>query len=634
MILVALKDVSKAHDASVIFEDVSFEIESNERVGVVGPNGSGKSTLCSLFLSKDEPDTGTIMRSRTATVGYLEQHNHYDADHSVLDEGMRAFDDVFALEKEMRVLEAELAEVSDEKVMNRKLAKLADQQEQFEQLGGYGIRAKVESVLMGLGLSKKLLDRCVAKLSGGESGRLALGKLLLREPDLLILDEPTNHLDIEGCEWLESYLDKYHGACMIVSHDRYFLDRVTRRTLEVAAGGVTDYSCGYSEYETRKADERARARKVFGEQQGFIRKEREFIRKHIGGQRTKEAKGRLKRLNRLEQFDAPRPEDQEIRLALSPKKRLGTEVLDIEELRVGYGEETLIENLDVRLEQEDRLGIVGANGAGKSTLLKVIMGQLKPLAGTVVVGKTADVGYFDQLQTTINPELSPYEEIAEADLQLTDLQIRSFLARFLFRDEDVHRPLSSFSGGEKSKLMLAKLILARPNVLILDEPTNHLDIPSRKALESVLADYDGVIVTVSHDRFFLDRICNKVLWLEGDHHELGVGNYSFVRKNRQRRAREQQELADLEAAEAKRESKKRQKENKQRTSSAGKVKKRALSTVEAEIMQAEERKDTIMKSMENPDIYKDPHALRDLKAELLSLEEDLKNLEDEWESHM
>ncbi|MFT7618067.1 MAG: ATP-binding cassette subfamily F protein 3 [Planctomycetota bacterium] len=630
MVIIALKEVSKAHDASVIFEDVTFEIESNERVGVVGPNGSGKSTLCSLFLGKEQPESGSIMRSRDATIGYLEQHNHYEADHSVLDEGLRAFTDVFELEDQMRVIEANLAEDLGDVQMTRQLNRLSELQEKFDQLGGYGIRAKVESVLIGLGLTKELLERPVVELSGGEAGRLALGKLLLREPDLMILDEPTNHLDIAGCEWLEAYLEKYRGACMIVSHDRYFLDRVTKRTLEVAAGGVTDYGCGYSEYEQRQIDERTRARKIFGEQQGYIRKEREFIRKHMGTQRTKEAKGRQRRLARLEQFDAPRPEDQKIKLALSPKKRLGTEVVDFEELFVGYGDKPLIKDLNVRVEQEDRLGIVGANGAGKSTLLKVLMGKVEALGGTFAIGKTADIGYFDQLQSTINLGLSPYEEIATANLHLTDLQIRSFLARFLFGEDDIHRPLSSFSGGEKSKLMLAKIILSRPNVLVLDEPTNHLDIPSRKALEAVLSDYPGVIITVSHDRFFLDRICNRILWLEKDSHDLGVGNFTQHREKRLARAREAQQLTAQIAAEEKEANKRRQREERKGPKKKP-TNKRNLANVEADIMAHEAEKAAILKSMEDPETYRDTSLLKGLNERLQVAENKLKGLEKEWE---
>ncbi len=633
MVIIALKEVSKAHDASVIFEDVTFEIETNERVGVVGPNGSGKSTLCSLFLGKEQPETGSIMRSRTATIGYLEQHNHFDSDHSVLEEGLRAFHDVYELEENMRCIEAELAEQMDETLMNRKLNRLAEMQEQFEKLGGYGIKAKVESVLIGLGLTKELLSRKVSLLSGGESGRLALGKLLLRQPDLMVLDEPTNHLDIAGCEWLEAYLERYRGACVIVSHDRYFLDRVTKRTLEVAGGGVTDYGCGYSEYELRKVAERRRAYKVHGEQKDYIRKEREFIRKHMGTQRTKEAKGRLKRLQRLELSEAPRPEDQEIKLALSPKRRLGTEVVDFEDLFVGYDGKALIRDLTVRVEQGDRLGIVGANGAGKSTLLKVLMGALQPMSGKVAIGRTAEIGYFDQLQAGINVELSPYEEIAAANLHLTDLQIRSFLARFLFGEDDVHRPLSSFSGGEKSKLMLAKLILARPNVLVLDEPTNHLDIPSRKALEVVLSDYPGVIIAVSHDRFFLDRICNKVLWLDSGEHELGLGNFTTTRKRQLARAKEEQELVDQLLQEEKEAAKKRNKVQQKSTKAKG-IRQRSLANVEADIMAQEEEKASALRAMEDPNIYRDPEALKELKSRLVAADQKLAALETEWEDFM
>ncbi len=629
MSLLAVRDLVKSFGGSLIFEDVSFEIQDGELVGIVGPNGSGKSTLCALLLGTEQPDSGEIMMRRGASLGYLAQENRFEADHGAYAEAMTAFADVFRLEEEMRELETRMAEGGDD--LERLLARHARLQEDYERAEGWSIHARVEAVLLGLGLERRHLEQPVRQLSGGESSRVALAKLLLREPDFLILDEPTNHLDIAGCEWLEDYLGKHRGACLLVSHDRRFLDRVTSRTLEVAAGGVTDYPAPYSGYEERKAEEFRRAREEFKEQRDFLRRERDFIRKNMGSQRTREAKGRLKRLERMERLEAPTQENLEMRVSVSAGRRLGTEILECRDLTLGYDDAPpLLSHLDLRLEPGDRLGVVGPNGAGKTSLLKAVLGRLEPRAGALEMGKTVEIGYFDQLQAEVDPTISPYDLIAGDQVRMTDLEIRSHLARFLFREEDVHRPAGSFSGGERAKIALARLLLTRPNVLVLDEPTNHLDIPSRKALETLLDEYDGVIITVSHDRYFLDRICNRILWIEKGRHRLAAGRFSAFRDRQLAEAGVAQRRREEEAAERKSREKEERRLQEARRGLERKPRRRPLAELEEAIMAAEARREAIHEEMARPEVCRDAALMIRLQEELGDLERSLGELEEEW----
>ena len=404
-------------------------------------------------------------------------------------------------------------------------------------------------------------------------------------------------------------------------------ERVTTRTLEVDRGGVTDYPGTYSVYETRKREEHQSRLKAFREQQTHVRREKEFIKKHMGSQRTREAKGRRRRLDKMEFMDTPESGAAEMKISLAPRRRLGNEVIEIENLAMGYGGQALYRDLDLRIEPGDRIGIVGPNGTGKTTLLAALVGSLEPIEGTVSVGSTVEMGYYDQRHASLNLAHSPHEEIAEVDLELTDLQIRSFLARFLFRDDDVHRPIRSFSGGERGKLALAKLILRRPNLLLLDEPTNHLDIPSRKALEDALDDYGGTIVVVSHDRWFLDRLCTRVLAFDGGQTRLVNGNYSAYHLKK----------LDLERAEADRreqvESEARKKKPKSPPSSRS-SKRRPLAKIEADIMALEDEKREVLAVLEHPDSWKDPDRLKEFRERSKALDAELAALETEWEEHI
>ena len=630
MSIVSVKNLAKTLGAALVFDAVDFDVQEGERVGIVGPNGSGKSTLCALILGFDQPDEGEIMKRRSASIGHLAQHNHFDSDHSVVEEATSTFNDLFAIEEEMRDLEAAMATEMVPNQVEKLMTRHAELQEAFEREDGYAVHARVEAVLLGLGMPRELLTRPVCNLSGGEAGRLALAKLLLRTCNLLVLDEPTNHLDLDGCEWLEDYLNKHHGTCLVISHDRFFLDRVTKRTLEVAGGIVSDYPCSYSAFEVSKAEDRRRAQTVFREQQDYIRKEREFIKKNMGSQRTKEAKGRLKRLQRLELLAPPRRSEQDVKISVRPKKRLGTEIVDLEALCFGYDDRVLVHDLDLRLEPGDKLGVVGANGTGKSSLIKVILDRMTAFSGRVKIGKTVEIGYFDQIQAELDLDQSPFDVIASVNLTLSDLEVRSYLARFLVFDDDVDRPLSSFSGGEKSKVALAKILLTRPNVLILDEPTNHLDVPSRIALEEVLDDFEGVLITVSHDRYFLDRICNRILWLEAEGHHLSYGSFSAARQAKQERD-ETRRAIDGKERQAKKKEEKNKANNVRSSKSDVRDRHRQLEKIEAAIMTLEEEKQGLMTAMEKPKVYRDASAARDHKTRLATIDAELRSLETEWE---
>jgi ATP-binding cassette subfamily F protein 3 len=531
--VLTVNNLAKLFGPDEIFRDISFQLADREHVALVGVNGAGKSTLLRIIAGLDTAAEGEIAIARGARVAVLAQEPRFESDRTVRQEAQLAFDEALSSLARMRELEHAMQSGSGN-VLDQLFQEYERLSLHFEVAGGFDVEHRTDEVLMGLGFSSEQMDEPVRTLSGGQKTRIALAKALLADPDLLLLDEPTNHLDLGMLNWLEGFLVSWRGAFLVVSHDRYFLDRVTSRTLDLSFGRLEDYPAPYGRYLALRAERRERQLQEFEEQQELIARTEEFIRRYKAGQRSREAKGRQTRLDRLERIDRPQ-EHAALTLRVQPTIRSGREVITSTPLRVGYpgsdGERTLLSTPELRVERGDRVAIVGQNGSGKSTLLRTIVSELPPLSGRVGFGTNVKVGYYAQGHEGLPVDGTPLSILITSQ-PMSEEAARTYLARFLFRGEDVHRAVSALSGGERSRLALARLLVEGANLLILDEPTNHLDIQSRETLEEMLTAYDGTVVFVSHDRFFIDRVATRVWDIAEGKLVPYLGNYSDASRQR------------------------------------------------------------------------------------------------------
>ena len=508
--LVQLSGVSTSFGSQDVLRDVTFQINPTEKIGLIGANGAGKTTLLKLIARTHEPDTGIVTRKSQLQIGTLDQIPDFHEGTSVLEEGLRASGYLQTIEHEMRELEHAIAEEQRRDILDR----YSQLQHEFELKGGYSFRARTEAALLGVGFSRKAFDRPSRDLSGGEKNRLALAKLLLSNAELLLLDEPTNHLDIRSIEWLEKFLKETDKTLVIVSHDRFFLDRVANRIIEVAVRTIQDYRGNYSSYLTQRAERIARQEKDWQLQHDWIEKQEDYIRRNIAGQKTKQAQSRRKLLARVKPLEKPASASTKVKFRFLPVERSGRYVLTTRDLGIGYGDTPLVRAIQFEVQRGERWAILGANGSGKTTLLRTLIGARTPVEGELEWNEALDVGYYDQQLQDLNYEATVFDEIRELDSTATDGQLRSYLARFLFNGEDVFKSVGALSGGEKSRLTLARIIYAGPQLLALDEPTNHLDIAAREALETALMEYPGTILFVTHDRYLVQKIATHLMYIE------------------------------------------------------------------------------------------------------------------------
>jgi ATP-binding cassette subfamily F protein 3 len=528
MSLVRMENLTKTYGPKLILDSINWQIAADDRVGLIGNNGTGKTTLFKIAAGEIKEFKGICECAKRARIGYLKQEPDFASDLKLRDAIREsAFEHIQEMERQMEELTQRMSEVEDDDEQAEVLDQYARVQEKYEAHGGYDYEHRIDSVLAGMGFRNADFSLPVRVLSGGQKGRAAIAKLLLEEPDLLLLDEPTNHLDLEATEWLEEFIKtEYRGAVIVVSHDRYFLDRVVTKITELHNNKLKEYRGNYTKYMFLKERQALVQQREYSQQQEEIDHNLDFVRRYHAGQRSREARGRMKMLDRMELIDKPQGDDKKIKLNFTTEVRGGDDVLQLRSVSKTYDGKTLFRDLTMDLYRKDRLGIIGPNGVGKTTLLRMIMNQEKPSTGTVRLGYNLKIGYYDQQLSGLNENNTVLDELWQLMPKGNPGEVRSYLGKFLFSGDDVFKRIGDLSGGEQSRVALAKLLLENANFLILDEPTNHLDISSKEVLEDALSEFPATMIIVSHDRYFLDRVVNKILFIERDKVHLWVGNYT------------------------------------------------------------------------------------------------------------
>ena len=527
--ILSCQNISKSFGTDEILKNVSFHIEENEKAAVVGINGAGKSTLLKIIMKQENPDEGDVTLAKDKTIGYLAQYQDVSGHHTIYEEVLDSKRDIIEMEERLRSMEAQMNTLSGD-ALEQLLDTYHKLSHEFEQVNGYAYRSEVTGILKGLGFTEEEFDKKMNELSGGQKTRVSLGKLLVTKPDVLLLDEPTNHLDIESIRWLETFLLNYKGAVLIVSHDRYFLDRVVSKVVEIFQHKGYVYQGNYSDYAKKKAAIRAAMIKQYYNQQREIKHQEEVIAKLKSFNREKSikrAESREKMLDKIERIEKPVEDNTDIRIVLEPNVVSGNDVLKVEGLAKAFPPLQLFQGIDFEVKRGERVALIGNNGTGKTTILKIINELLSPDAGTVTLGSNVHIGYYDQEHQQLHMEKTIFDEIADDYPNLNNTKVRNVLAAFLFTDDDVYKRIEDLSGGERGRVALAKLMLSDANFLILDEPTNHLDITSKEILEEALKSYTGTVLFVSHDRYFINQTATRILELTGETVVNYIGNYDY-----------------------------------------------------------------------------------------------------------
>lgn len=545
MIILQGNKLERSFSGDVLFQNISLQVDERDRIALVGPNGAGKSTLLKLLVGEETPTSGEVNTKKDLTLSYLAQNSRFESDQTIYEEMLKVFEALRQDEKRLRQMEMDMATVSGQ-VLTRLMTDYDLLTEHFRQQGGFTYESDIKAILNGFKFDESMWQMTIAELSGGQNTRLALAKMLLEKPELLVLDEPTNHLDIETIAWLENYLANYQGALIIVSHDRYFLDKVATVTLDLTPNGLDRYSGNYSRFMALKAEKLVAEEKQFDKQQKEIAKLEDFVQKNIvRASTTKRAQARRKQLEKIERLDKPTGGRKSAHMTFYAEKPSGNVVLRVEEAAIGYGDQVLSEPINVDINKLDAIAVVGPNGIGKSTLIKSIIGQLPLLKGQLKYGANVETGYYDQTQSHLTSSNTVLEELWQDFSTTPEVDIRNRLGAFLFSGDDVKKSVAMLSGGEKARLLLAKLSMENNNFLVLDEPTNHLDIDSKEVLENALIDFDGTLLFVSHDRYFINRLATKVLEITENGSTLYLGDYDYYLEKKA----ELEELARLAAGE-------------------------------------------------------------------------------------
>ena len=633
MILLQANQIARLFGAEVLFENINLEIASHSRIALVGRNGAGKSTLLKIIAGIESPDKGTIAKNKTATLGYLAQDTGLNSTATVWEEMLTAFAGIRQMEQRMRSLEVAISETDPTAVNYEGLLKEYDQlQHEFSEKNGYGYENEIRSVLHGFKFDGTFYEQSIETLSGGQKTRLALAKMLLQKPDILILDEPTNHLDIETLSWLENYLQGYAGALLIVSHDRYFLDKVVNEVYELSRRKMHHYKGNYSRYLVLKAEQLQSEWKAFEKQQEEINKLEDFVARNlVRASTTKRAQSRRKQLEKMERLDRPQGDEKSANFLFSISKPSGNVVMQVDNAAIGYQETVLSEPIDLDVRRKDAIALVGPNGIGKSTLLKSLIHKIPLIRGDVHLGANVSIGYYDQTQSDLHSTKTILKELWDEHPTTPEVEIRTILGSFLFSGEDVEKPITLLSGGEKARVALAKLAMDHDNFLILDEPTNHLDIDSKEVLENALIDYEGTLLFVSHDRYFINRIATKVIELSETGSKLYLGDYDYYVEKKL----EETELAAMQQSDVQEKTISQGKQSffqSKEQQKAIRSLQRKVTQIEADLAKIEAELEEIEQAMTLPDALNDHVHLSSLNQAMETAQATQEQLMEAWEN--
>lgn len=628
--VLSCQNICKTFVEKPILNHISFHLNENDRLAIIGYNGAGKSTLLKILVGELSADEGEISMKKDTSFGYLAQHQNHSFHRTIFDELLSVKQEIIELDQQMRTYEREMEHLSGED-LEQKMNQYTNATHRFEQLNGFAYKSEITGILKGLGFQEEDFKKQINTLSGGQMTRVALGKLLLKNPDILLLDEPTNHLDVESIRWLETYLSHYNGAVIIVSHDRYFLDKIVNKVMEIEFGKSMLFDGNYTQFMKKRDQIKAIRQKEYENQQQEIKHQQEVIKKLKQFNREKSirrAESREKALNKIEVLEKPMEYNADMRLSIEPEIISGNDVLTLKDVEKSFGSRPLFHNISCDIFRGERVALIGPNGTGKTTLLKIICKKVSKNHGKVQLGAGVSIGYYDQAQDNLDNSKTIFDEISDTYPDLTNTKIRNTLAAFLFYGEDVFRPISSLSGGEKGRVSLAKLMLSHANFLILDEPTNHLDIHSKEILESAMNMYTGTIFYVSHDRYFINKTATRILEISKDGLSSYPGNYQdYLSQKEKEITLQSAENLSSEATESKldwqqqkeAQAKQRKKENR-------------LKKVEETITELEERQQEIENQMTLPEISTDVAKLMELSNEQASITASLEELYEEWES--
>ena len=639
MIMLSCNKVSKSFGVETILENISFSVNEGDKIGIVGVNGTGKTTLFKVITGILPHDRGEIFTSKNCRLGYLEQNTNFYSEKTIYDEVVSVFSDLIGAEEELRSLEHQIASLSDKGGSSGdQLKKTMDiygkKYEEFEKNNGYAYKSEVRGTLKGLGFSDEEMDKPVNVLSGGEKTRVLLAKLLLSKPSLLLLDEPTNHLDADAIEWLEGFLRSYEETIMIISHDRYFLDQSVNRIFEMENKNLTTYNGNYTDYQKQARVNREIRLRQYENQQRDIKKQEESIErlKAYGREKhLKRARSKEKMLDKVDRLEKPQELRKKARFNFVLRHHSGNDVLKVQGLAKSFDDRKLFEGVDFDLYRGEKVALIGPNGVGKSTLFKIIMGDESQDHGDYKLGQGVDIAYFHQEQKSLNLENTIIDEVWDDNPHMTQTEVRNLLGAFLFEGEDVFKTIRSLSGGERARVAILKLILSRSNLLLLDEPTNHLDIDSKEVLEDALKEYEGTLLTISHDRYFLNTVVDRILVLKPDGVEEYLGNYEYY-QNKKKQESEKSYLADMEDQVSKtktqiREERRREKELKKNENKAKKL----IKDLEVEIELTEKQIGGLDHMLCQEEVYTSPERMKEVNQEKSDLEKRLSKLYDKWE---
>ena len=628
--VLACQNISKSYGITEILNNINFHIEAKEKLAIVGINGAGKSTLLKIIMNEEDADEGQVVIGKDISIGYLAQHQDSYYNKTIYEELLSVKQDVITLQEQMRELEQSMKNLEGE-ALEEALERYTRMNHTFEQQDGYAFESQITGILKGLGFAESEFNRPVSELSGGQKTRVSLGRLLLSRPDIILLDEPTNHLDLNSIRWLEGYLAGYDGAVIIVSHDRYFLDRIVTKVVEIENTKSTIYHGNYSYYATKREEVRLSKYRAYMNQQAEIKHQEDVIAKLKQFNREKSikrAESREKMLDRIERIEKPQEVHDEMRLALTPDIESGNDVLLVKGLTKSYGSHTLFTNIDIDIKRGERVALIGNNGTGKTTILKIINQLIPKDAGQISLGAQVHIGYYDQEHQVLHPEKTIFDELHDTYPNMTNTKIRNVLAAFLFTGDDVFKEIKDLSGGERGRVSLAKLMLSNANFLILDEPTNHLDITSKEILENALKNYTGTLLYVSHDRYFINQTATRILDLSPNGITSYIGNYDYyIEQQLVSTARVEEKTAVVkEESETKKDWKRSKEEQAKERKRQNDLKK-----TENRIEELEQLISSLDAEMSRPENATNSARLTELSNQQAEANEELETLYEQWE---